>query len=286
MNILINGKAANITLDTEKTLGDVLSGIEHWISSTGNRIREIIADGEILDADTLAASFDRDINEIEKLDIAVSAYRELAAEALGVLLLTCRNYADAAFEQRAQIAEDWKQSAAADFLQTDVSDLYDLAAAVFSGEGLAVQELPVIIEERFKEITSPGEEIAACEALVKTVAARMEELSLDMQTGKDQKAAETIQHFSRTAQKLFRIFFILESEGLASDVESSGFVVDDLAVKDFMQEFNTALTEISEAYENKDTVLVGDLSEYELAPRLLKFFFALKDFLTPPPSPS
>jgi len=284
MNIHINGKAANITLDTEKTLGDVLSGIEYWISSSGNRIREISADGEVLDPDTLSASFDRDINKIEQLDIAVSAYRELAAEALCSLLFACRSYADAAFEHRAQIAEDWKQSSAADFLRTDVFDIYDLAVAVFSGEGLAVQELPAIIEERLKEITTPSEEIAACEALVKTVAARMEALSLDMQTGKDQKAAETIQHFSKTAQKLFRIFFILESEGFTSDNESRVFSVDELAVKDFMREFNSALTEISAAYESNDTVLVGDLSEYELAPRLLKFFYALKNFFTPPPS--
>jgi hypothetical protein len=279
MNIHINDKPANITLDMEKTLGEVLSGLEHWISSSGNRIRLISVDGEVLDEDTLPSWFDRDIKKIEKLDIEVSAYKDLAAEALCVLLLTCRDYGDATFEQRTKITEDWKQSASADFLRSDVSGMYDLACAAFLGEGLTVQDLPVIIEERLREITVPAQEIAACEAVVKAVAARMEELPLDMQTGKDQKAAETIQRFSGTAQKLFRIFFILESEGLALDTESAGFTVDDLAVKDFMREFTASLTEITAAYESKDTVLVGDLSEYELAPRLLNFFFALKNFL-------
>jgi hypothetical protein len=44
-----------------------------------------------------------------------------------------------------------------------------------------------------------------------------------------------------------------------------------------MEEFNAALSELSAAYENRDTVLVGDISEYELAPRLSKFFSALKN---------
>ena len=102
----------------------------------------------------------------------------------------------------------------------------------------------------------------------------MEELPLDIQTGKDQRASETIQYFSSVGEKLFRIFFILKSEGLSLET----FVIDGLSVRTFMEEFNAALAELSAAYENRDTVLVGDLSEYELAPRLLKFFSALKNF--------
>ena len=279
MNICINDQPADITLDTEKTLGDVLSGIEYWISSTGSRIREISVDGQVLADDALCGAFDRDVKDIKKLDIAVSAYRELAAEALGILRQTCLLYSEAAFDDRPQIAEAWEISAASYFLRADISDLYTLAGRAFSGEGLSVHDLSIIVEERQREIVNPGLEIAGCEALVKNIAERMEELPLDIQTGKDQKAAETIQLFSRTAEKLFRVFFVFESEGLSLD----NFLVDSLPGRTFMEEFTAALTEISAAYENRDTVLVGDLSEYELSPRLLKFFFALKDFSGPPP---
>jgi len=274
MNICINTRPADITLDTEKTLGDVLSGIEHWISSSGNRIREISVDGQILEDDALSVAFDRDVKDIKTLDIAVSVYRELAAEALDILRETCLFYSSAAFDERPLIAKAWEASPASYFLRTDISDIYNLASRTFSGEGLSISDLSVVIEERQREIANPGLEIAGCEALIKNIAGRMEELPLDIQTGKDQRAAETIQHFSRTAEKLFRIFFIFESEGLSLDA----FHVDELPGRTFMEEFTAALTEISAAYENRDTVLVGDLSEYELAPRLLKFFFALKNF--------
>ncbi|MCL2601987.1 MAG: hypothetical protein FWD91_04145 [Treponema sp.] len=280
MNIYINGKAADITLDTEKTLGNVLSGLEQWVSQSGSRLQSISVDGEVLDGEALSQAFGRNISAIKKLDVLVSPYRELAEQALSALLAVCLNYEGAAFEGRAQIAEEWKQSAAADFLHADVADMYELASIAFAGEGLAVRELAAIIEDRLMEIAAPAKEIAGCEVLVKTVAARMEELSLDMQTGKDERAAETIQLFSQAGQKLFRIFFILESEGLDSGPEGSPFAVDGVPAKDFMKEFNAVLAEISAAYENKDTVLAGDLSEYELAPRLLKFYYALKDLFT------
>ena len=280
MNICINGQPADITLDTEKTLGDVLSGIEHWISSSGNRIREISADGQVLEGDALSEAFGRDVKDIGDLDIAVSGFRELAAEALGILRQTCQLYGDAAFEERPLIANAWENSAAAFFLRTDISGIYDRAASAFSGEGLSAHDLSAMVEERLREIAGPGLELAGCETLVKNIAGRMEELPLDMQTGKDQRAAETIQHFSRAGEKLFRIFFIFESEGLSLDT----FLVDGLPGRTFMEEFKAALTEIAAAYENRDTVLVGDLSEYELAPRLLNFFFALKHFSeTSPP---
>jgi hypothetical protein len=110
------------------------------------------------------------------------------------------------------------------------------------------------------------------------VAERMEELPLDIQTGKNQRAAETVQLFSGVSAKLFRIFFMFKSEGLSADT----FFIDDLSARMFIDELNAVLSELSTAYENRDTVLVGDLAEYELSPRLLKFFSALKNFSSSP----
>ena len=274
MDIFINDRPADITLDTEKTLGDVLSGIELWVSSSGSRIMAISLDGQALPGDALSAVFDKDVNEVKKLDITVSAYRDLATEAFGLLLATCEFYRDASFEERPPIVQAWEQSAAAHFLQTDISDVYDSAARTFSGEGLPVTDIITLAEERLREILNPALEISGCEELVKSITERMERLPLDMQTGKDQLAAETMQLFTKACEKLFRIFFVLESEGFSLN----SIVVDEITVRAFIEEFNAALTEISAAYANRDTVLVGDLSEYELAPRLLKFYSALKNF--------
>ena len=272
MDIFVNNKPADITLDTEKTLGDVLSGIEQWISPTGNRIKGISVNGRDLPEDELAAVFGRDIKDIKKLDITVSSWRELAAEALLILQNTCVLYENAAFDERAQIAAAWENSVAAQFLKTDIPDLSNLAGNALAGEGLSARDFTLRIDERLREITEPAQEIDRIEALVQSIVQRMEEFSLDMQTGKDRRAAETMQLFSQAGEKLFRIFFIHKSEGLSLET----FLIDELPSRAFIGEFNAALRELSAAYESRDTVLAGDIAEYELAPRLLKFFNAIK----------
>jgi hypothetical protein len=101
----------------------------------------------------------------------------------------------------------------------------------------------------------------------------MEDLPLDIQTGKDGRAAETMQLFSRMGEKLFRLLLILKTGGLSLDT----FTIDGESAEDFMNDFSAALRELAGAYESSDSVLIGDLSEYELAPRLLKFYSALKE---------
>ena len=273
MEIFINGKNADITLDTEKNLGDVLSGIEMWISPAKSRIRSISVDGESLFNDALTESFGRDLRNIGKLEITVSSWRELAAEALKALYTSCRLYTDAPFSERSQICADWERSSAARFLAQEIPDLYTLAGKGMSGEGLSASDLAVLTEERLREILEPTEEIFACEPMVQDIAKRMEDFPLDIQTGKDQHAAETLQRFAGIGEKLFRIFFILELEGLSLD----NFTIDSVTARVFIDEFNSALSELSASFENKDTVLAGDIAEYELAPRLMKFYYAIKE---------
>ena len=273
MIISINNKPADITLNTEKTIGDVLSGLETWISQTGNRIQRVSLDNRDLTDDALSEVFDREIDGIKKLDIFVSSYRELAIEALVALHDTCIFYENAAFNEREEIKADWEKCAAARFLAADIPDIHAFASKTFCGEGLSASNFVIMIEERLRELTDPFLEINNIETMLKNIIQRLEELPLDMQTGKDLRAAETLQIFSQMAEKLFRIMFIHKTEGVSFETKT----IDSLPVHTFFDEFNSALTELSEAYENRDTVLAGDIAEYELAPRFLKFYSFLKN---------
>ena len=272
MEIFINDTAADITLETEKTLGDVISGIEQWICPSGNRIQKICVNNKEVPVDALGDVFFTGIEEIKKLDVYISSWRKLAAMALGELSETCVSYENAVYNDREQIKDDWEKSPASRFLKSDISDVYTLASRCFSGEGLSAMDLNALLDERIREVLSPENEISASEGQVKIIAGRMEELPLDMQTGKDQRAAETVQLFTGIGEKLFRIFFIQKTEGLSLD----SFAIDNLPARTFIEDFNNSLKELSSAYENQDTVLAGDIAEYELSPRLLKFYNSLK----------
>jgi hypothetical protein len=273
MDISINGKPADIIPETEKTVGEILSGLETWLEGSGHRLSGLAVNGEPVGSTGMAAAFDLKLEDISSLDIRTSSWPELALEALSGAGEILRAWEGASFGDRPGIREIWEADAAARFLSGEIPDVSSLVSRTLAGEGSSPAELSTLIGERFREIADPRGEYARMESLVTAIAGRLEELPLDIQTGKDGRAAETVQLFSRGAEKLFRLLSFLRMDGLAADT----LRMDGLPGQDFIEEFGAALKELSAAYEAKDAVLVGDLAEYELAPRLRKLYGALRD---------
>jgi hypothetical protein len=273
MNVTINGEAADITTESEKTLGDFLTGMELWLEGAGHRLRGLCLDGEDIDADTLAGTMERDLREIKNIALKTASWPELAAEAVFYTLedITARENASAG--DKDLIRRSWKESPAARFLEEQIPDIFTAAEGALTGEGLAPAEAKRLMEERLRELEDPRAELGSIEPLVTAIAARLEDLPLDIQTGKDGRAAETVQLFSHVAEKLFRLLYSLKSGGFAADT----WTIQSLSMNDFIEEFNIALRELTAAYEAKDAVLVGDLAEYELAPRLVSLYRTLKE---------
>jgi hypothetical protein len=272
MKITIDGKAADIALEKEKTLGDVLGGIGEWLAGSGYSLCGLRINGEALGAGAIAGSFDMALDAIDTLDIQTAGLPVLMAEALVAMRQTIGDYENASFEERQRVEQRWAASPAASFLAERIPDIAGFAAQTFRGEGLAPASLASLAEERLRELRDPLPELGGLEELVESTAHRLEDLPLDIQTGKDSRAAETVQIFSAITEKLFRIFSLLKLEGFITDT----IVIDGMPFSAFIDDFSAALKELLAAYETKDAVLVGDLAEYELAPRLRTFYAAIK----------
>jgi hypothetical protein len=271
MKITINGQNADIRLETERTVGDILAALEQWLANSGHRLSGMAINGESICSGAVEAAFSRKIDSIAALDITTSSLPELAAESLFNVLEDIGEYENAAFDGKRRYAEQWKESPEALLLAEQFPDLFTWSLKSFSGEGIGPQALRSLIEERLRELQDPAGEIAALEPLITQVCVRLEELPLDIQTGKDSRAAETVGFFSNLAEKVFRIFNVLKTEGfLTAEIR-----VEDLPVFDYIAEFSAALKELLAAYEQHDTVLVGDLAEYEMAPRLRSLYAAV-----------
>jgi hypothetical protein len=274
MDIYINGKTADITLETEKTVGELLSGIEGWLRSSGYRLGGLEIDGEPVTGAGISAAFNRNLEGAGAVNIKVCPRSELALDALwGARAFLA---AGAKGEDPGDIAGRWRASPAASFLEEENTRFFRDIDAVFGfdgAEGAAKAENMIpLVDERIRELISPEEELGRIESIVAGIAERLEELPLDIQTGKDGRAAETVSVFSAVAEKLFRLFYLIQAQGQ----DLSGILVESSPVYDFLGEFSAALKELLAAYEGRDVVLVGDLAEYELAPRLRSFYGALK----------
>jgi hypothetical protein len=273
MKIRINGTDADIQLETEKTVGEVLSALDAWITGTGHHLSGFGVDGVIADANTMEACFARPVDAINTLDIYTNSALELFAEALLFVQQDIDIYEAVDFSGKSQFTEQWKKSPQAQMLAEQNQDLFIQISKTFSGEGIGAQSLRKLIDEYLRELQNPMDEMDSIQPLVDGVCSRLEDLPLDVQTGKDKEATATITMFSSTAEKIFRIYKLLKMEGFP--VEK--ITVGDMLITSYIGEFSTALREMLSAYEQHDTVLMGDLAEYEMAPRLRSLYAAILD---------
>ena len=276
MKIRMNGVDADIQLETEKNVGEILCALDSWLNGTGHRLSGLVIDGETADAGSMETCFDRNIDTIDILDISTSPILDLFAESLFHTMQDIDAYEAAGFEEKSLFIEQWKQSPQALLLAEQSPDLFDWAVKTFSGEGFNPQNFRMLLEERLHELQDPAAEMGKTGPLVNEICAHLEELSLDIQTGKDARASETIRTFSGITEKVFRLFNLLRIEGFPV----GEITVENVSITAYIAEFSTALRELLAAYEQHDTVLVGDLAEYEMAPRLRNLHAAVLDAIT------
>jgi hypothetical protein len=273
MNITINGDPANITLEKERVLGEFLSGIDNWLSGSEHILSGLQVDGAVIGIDAMDDAFRWELEKIKTIAIQTSTRSELLMEALLSAQEILGAYGDVSFNEQDRIRADWEESPAGAFLSKEAPDLYAGMGNTLRGEGLPPPQLADLMDERLRELEDPQKELRHMEKLISGIARRLEDLPLDIQTGKDRQAAETISLFSGITEKLFRLLFLLKQRGILTEA----LTVEDLPFEAFTAEFTAVLKELLAAYEIKDTVLVGDLAEYELAPRLLKLYAVMRN---------
>jgi hypothetical protein len=131
-----------------------------------------------------------------------------------------------------------------------------------------------ITEERLREVREPLNELSNLKPLIDETCERLTDLPLDIQTGKDGRAAQTIQFFSGVAEKIIRIYRQFDIQGYFNEKTNGEKPFDSL-----FNNFVDTVNDLLEAYKKNDTVFVGDLCEYELAPKLNELYDSILNFL-------
>lgn len=186
MKIFINGQEADITLDSEKNLGDVLTSFESECAKNKATTVNIVVDGEEVSAE------------------AFDTFTQKPVEAISTLELTT-------------ITED------------DV---------LLSFKDIAT---------RFGELIED-----------------MKLISLQFQNGQDKKALVTVTQLADTVD------YFCKATALSTlfPEKFADMNIDGVAIQDFFGDFMAILTDFEEAFKNSDSVMLGDLAEYEITPRI------------------
>jgi hypothetical protein len=264
MNISIDGNMLDVTLEKERTVGDLFASIENWLSETGFRCAAFTLDGKNIHASEVEKAFSTSIGDVARIDIQTSSVAQLYADTLldTAFILTRYSGEDAAKDG---IIRAWHEGGGRSFLfENHPGFAKKIDDYLTRGEGDGAK-LGEEISERLREITNPQTALLSMKEEIYGITARLEVLSLNMQMGKDREATETVYDFSRIAEKLFRIIQLIPAAaGDAGDAV-------------FFEEFTGVLKEFFQAYRAQDSVLAGDLAEYEVSPRLLELYDRLRE---------
>ncbi len=290
MTIFINGSELDFKLEKEKTLLEVLNSLESWIDGQGHQLEKIDVDGAPLVSDNMEDWQDNPVAELGRIDLTTISKVEARIGYLQALyqffLLLQRSLEEKNDPLLAQIASTYPDireklthlfpapESRSQHAFTERLDDFLTSSGIFSSGKVPeqpeplielVSKLNLIISELIREITNPLSELLTTAHLLNNLVADMEEVSVLLQTGKDKEAMESIIRFTELSQKLLRIYPNLMHHGIIDVTKEK---IQDKPFQEFYKDFNSTLIELTNAFQVSDSVLIGDLLEYEIAPRL------------------
>jgi hypothetical protein len=145
------------------------------------------------------------------------------------------------------------------------TDLAALSAASVGSLAVRAACFPEVIEAIAVQAAETADSL---EALLPALA----DTSVSLQTGKDREALEAIRAFSEYTEASTRIFGLMQCVSADGSTPSIGSA----STGEFFDSLNGILRDLTGAFENKDSVLLGDIAEYEIVPRLRDLIAALR----------
>jgi len=85
MEIYFNEEKLDFKLEDEKNLGDILRGLENWVSENKGVIQKVLVNKKSIPLENESYVFERDISSIEEIEVFSSTHTELAVETITTL---------------------------------------------------------------------------------------------------------------------------------------------------------------------------------------------------------
>lgn len=280
MKILINNENIDFTLDGEENCLQVMDGLSSWLEPQEYFISEVSLDGKEFFIQNKSELSDFSVNEVKELAVIALDKRQMILKDLETVASYFQLFDQALKEGNRELMTDLGNQY--DYIKDSLpgllvmdgylfdSTLTDLMnrSGVLKGEadpslkGELIREwthVQSLIEGRVGELSHPAEEGVKTVSTLKRLVPKLEEISLLFQTGKDREALDIIIVLSELLSKSVRILSSLMEMGRSPALP-----------QDFISELNDILTELAQAVESGDTILTGDLAEYEIIPRIDK----------------
>jgi hypothetical protein len=277
VQLKINGDQVSVTLEKEKTLAEVMQGVQAWLGGAGFVITGLKADGQNLLSISPAIWGATAVESVHEIDVQVQHTADMKVEHwqtldvwLGMLADEVKAPGPVLEELLSNLPETLDGMETNPFLPSGADSL-ERFARTFTGLRSAqvrgwspeqrddasrlIESLRGELARRIADAAQPREALARRRSDLRTRVEQLPQVSVLLQTGKDKAAMETVIGFIDTVQSVLALVPFLPP-----DPERGRLIAD----------LNPVLRDLVAAFDAKDSVLIGDLLEYEVAPRVTR----------------
>lgn len=276
VEIKIDSKVLDFTLEKEENSFDVINAIYGWLDSENIIISRIEIDGKQFYLDDREELKKIKISDISCVDIETMTLKEFRFSQLLIIQDYFKNIIDLLQQDKFEGVELFLKEypKIKHLLESVIDRVYNSGSSGFietliSRETLTEEDIKnlkkfsesilIVAEERKKEISETREEILAEREFFENFVPEIGTISILLQTGKDSEAMEKIIQFIDFSKKFSRLLSYYNMDTGKIEPEK-------------INEYNRLLNELADALGRSDSVLVGDLLEYELTPAIENFF--------------
>ena len=276
MQILVNDEPLDVTLEHEQTLGEVIDALADWLAEAQCTITAISVDNVVNPIHDRSGWESVPKDAVERLAIEAQSFDEAQSSTLAALdeffaLLDealSGSHADAILDLSKELPFVRSRlgalfpSMSSEQGSWALSDPHLCAgnpppanrAAEIQGE---ISRFRTLLQIRAREYADPDRETFLTLGQLTAMADTLVEVPVFLQTGRQGEAMATVVQLTELLARVVRMLprvssDVLDKEGLAS----------------FTRDVTPFLGEMEHALEVEDSVLIGDLLEYEIAPRV------------------
>ncbi|MBI9100188.1 MAG: hypothetical protein JEY91_17025 [Spirochaetaceae bacterium] len=281
MTILINDQKVDFTMENEKSAYDIYQSIHSFLKDTNHYIYSFTIDGNETDPEKKELWMDKPVGIIDKIEITALSEKEYLLTGL----LTVAEYINLLLRSVLEGSEE----TLSDLMHEYPSIINNLPLLIKGNQGMLIRDYmnkiinnSGLLDETFnedyrdvfvkeigdiarlintaaKEIENPQSELSASIEILGSLIPQINEVSLLLQVGKDKEAMNLIIQLTELLQKITRLISFYNTDNI---------YINEKSYNVFSTELNAILTELAGAFDVNDSVLIGDLLEYELTPKL------------------
>lgn len=281
MTILINDQEVDFTLEGGENAIQIYQAISSWLKESAYLIYSFVLDGEETDPELSEIWENRKASDINKIEVTALSEKEYmlsglltVAEYINLLLRSVTN-------DKKEVIQDLMleypsiiknipvlvRGSQGELISSHLNNIITESGLlnnnfnneykkVFLAEIVKISEL---LNSAAREIEDPKKELKATYDVIEKLIPRINEVSILLQTGKDKEAMSLIITLTELLQKILRIISLFNTDNVNIDGGTYG---------NFSTALNEVFIELAEAFDANDSVLIGDLLEYEISPRL------------------